>query len=309
MLFVVTVVAPIIAFAWRAGESSGHITVTVNGRQVNFDGQQPIMVENRVLVPVRGVFEHVGFVSTWDASARMAQLARHDRYVVIHAGSPEFRVNNDIFVPDVPPRFTNDRMMLPLRAVAEALGGTAEWDSNSRVARITLAAPAPAPTPAPFVIPERELTQYELNQWIREYHSNGGIHAFELEVLALVNEIRAGHGLATLDLSPTLMIASRFKAQSTIDIGYFSHTSPVYGHFANISRQLFNYPIAAMAENIARGQRTPEAVVAAWMDSQGHRNNILNPIYTEMGVGFHNYRWVQKFGSANTASIPAPTGQ
>jgi len=104
------------------------------------------------------------------------------------------------------------------------------------------------------------------------------------------------------------MIASRFKAQSMHDIGYFAHTSPVYGRFDNISRQLFNYPVAAMGENIARGQRTPQAVMTSWMNSEGHRNNILNPDYTEMGIGFHSYTWVQKFGNASTADVPAPTG-
>jgi len=127
-------------------------------------------------------------------------------------------------------------------------------------------------------------------------------------VLELVNAERAAHGVSPLNLSPTLMMAARFKAQSMHDLNYMNHTHPVYGQFANISRQLFNYPVVSMGENIARGQRTPEAVMAAWMNSDGHRRNILSPSFTEMGAGFFNNSWVQKFGNANTAHIAAPTG-
>ena len=168
--------------------------------------------------------------------------------------------------------------------------------------------PVSTPAPTQITIPNRELTAAELNAWISDYHE-GGVHPFELEVLELVNAERANRGLQPINLSPTLMIAARFKSQSMYDIGYFSHTNPVYGHFANISRQLFNYPVAGMGENLAFGQQTPQAVVAAWMASEGHRNNILNPAWTEMGVGFFNFYWTQKFGSADTADIPAPAGQ
>ena len=146
-----------------------------------------------------------------------------------------------------------------------------------------------------ITIPNRRLTPEELSQWIAEYHAMDGANIFELEVLRLVNLERANAGLAPLSLNPTLMMSARFKSQSMSDLNYFSHTNPVYGHFTNIPRELFN--IMVNGENIALWHRTPEAVMLAWMNSPGHRANILNPQFTELGVGFFRDRWTQKFGT------------
>ena len=77
---------------------------------------------------------------------------------------------------------------------------------------------------------------------------------------------------------------------------YFSHTSPTYGTpFQMI--QSFGLSYRTAGENIAYGQRTPAAVVDAWMNSSGHRANILNASYTQIGVGYcanENY-WTQMF--------------
>jgi len=147
-------------------------------------------------------------------------------------------------------------------------------------------------------LPNRRLTQDELNQWIAEYHNMGGINEFEQEVLRLTNIERTRAGLAPLNLNPRLMMSARFKAQIMADQNYFAHENPIYGHFTNISRELFGTRV--MGENIAIWQRTPEDVVAAFMNSPGHRAAILNPDFTELGVGFFRDRWVQKFGDAQT---------
>jgi len=132
------------------------IRVTVNGRWVHFPDQNPIMVENRVLVPVRGAFEEMGFTPYWDANTRMARLTRSDFVIVIPAGSNSFVSNNTIITPEVPQRMVNNRLMLPLRAITDAIGGTAVWDPVHRVAHITtpgIPSPTPTPTPTPGVTP------------------------------------------------------------------------------------------------------------------------------------------------------------
>ena len=212
-------------------------------------------------------------------------------------------VGNNLFAPHSP--YTREQSIVSKLRLYRLLRG----DDPPGQGPVPTPTPAPTPPPATITIPNRALTSDELNAWIQEYHAQGGINAFELEVLELVNIERANHGLQPLNLSPTLMMAARFKAQSMHDIGYFSHTSPVYGYFANISRELFNYPVVGMGENIASGQRSPQAVMTDWMNSPGHWNIITSPGRTEMGVGFYNYYWVQKFGDANTAAVPAPTGQ
>lgn len=78
--------------------------------------------------------------------------------------------------------------------------------------------------------------------------------------------------------------------------GYFSHISPTYGSpFDMMKKYGITYRYAG--ENIAMGQRTPEEVVKAWMNSEGHRKNILSPNYNYIGVGYvaqGNY-WTQEF--------------
>lgn len=77
---------------------------------------------------------------------------------------------------------------------------------------------------------------------------------------------------------------------------YFSHTSPTYGSPFDMMQQ-YGISYQSAGENIARGQSTPEEVVRAWMNSEGHRANILNGNYTHIGVGFEqngNY-WTQMF--------------
>ena len=151
-----------------------------------------------------------------------------------------------------------------------------------------------------IILPNRRLTPEELSQWIAEYHAMGGINEFELEVLRLTNIERVNHGLSPLALNPTVMMSARFKSQSMDNLNYFSHTSPVYGEFINISLELFG--IRIFGENLARSQRTPQEVVDGWMASPGHRENILNPSFTQLGVGFFNGHWTQKFGNAATVN-------
>ncbi len=76
--------------------------------------------------------------------------------------------------------------------------------------------------------------------------------------------------------------------------GYFDHTSPKYGSpFDMMDAYHITYLYAG--ENIAKGQRSAEEVVKDWMNSPGHRANILNPKYTLIGVGYYNGFWVQEF--------------
>ncbi len=122
------------------------------------------------------------------------------------------------------------------------------------------------------------------------------ITGYEKEVIRLVNEIRVKNGLKPLIEDWELSRVARYKSQDMKDNRYFSHTSPVYGSpFTMIKNFGISYRRAA--ENIARGQATPQAVVNGWMNSSGHRANILNAAYTKIGVGYvkdGNY-WTQMF--------------
>jgi uncharacterized YkwD family protein/spore coat assembly protein SafA len=119
---------------------------------------------------------------------------------------------------------------------------------------------------------------------------------YENEVIRLVNEIRVKNGLNTLTADWQLSRVARYKSQDMKDNNYFSHTSPVYGSPFTMIKN-FGISYRSAAENIAKGQTTPQAVVNAWMNSSGHRANILNASYTKIGVGYvaSGHYWTQMF--------------
>lgn len=122
------------------------------------------------------------------------------------------------------------------------------------------------------------------------------VSAFEQEVLKLTNAERTKAGLSPLTLDTELSKVARIKSQDMKDKNYFSHTSPTYGSPFDMMKT-FGISYTSAAENIAQGQTTPKEVVEAWMNSQGHRENILNATYTHIGIGHvsdNNY-WTQMF--------------
>ena len=115
-----------------------------------------------------------------------------------------------------------------------------------------------------------------------------------LAILRLVNQERAKQGLTALTLSHTLNGIANEKALDMKENNYFSHTSPKYGSpFEMLQR--FGVKYSSAGENIAKGQSTAEQVMNDWMNSSGHRANILNKDYTELGVGYKDRIWVQLF--------------
>ena len=92
------------------------------------------------------------------------------------------------------------------------------------------------------------------------------------------------------------MDSARAKSKDMSSKGYFSHTSPTYGSPFDQMKQ-FGVSYRSAGENIAMGQRTPEEVVRGWMNSPGHKANILSSDFTHIGIGYDkngNY-WTQQF--------------
>jgi uncharacterized protein YkwD len=133
--------------------------------------------------------------------------------------------------------------------------------------------------------------------------SSGGStsSATEREVMTLVNQERAREGCGPLKEDARLTAAAGAHSQDMLENDYFSHDSPTQGSPSDrAARQ--GYP-SGVGENIAAGYPTPEAVVDGWMESRGHRENILNCDYKSTGVGFvsgggeFGTYWTQVFGT------------
>lgn len=124
-------------------------------------------------------------------------------------------------------------------------------------------------------------------------------NSLENEVIRLTNAERSKRGLPALKSNWQLSRCARYKSQDMINKNYFAHQSPTYGSPFDMIES-FGISMAAGGENIAMNQRTPQEVVTAWMNSPGHRSNILSTAYTEIGVGVAksksgSYYWTQMF--------------
>lgn len=110
------------------------------------------------------------------------------------------------------------------------------------------------------------------------------LKTLEDEVIRLVNVQRANHGLSALKYNWQAARVARIKSQDMINNNYFSHYSPVYGSPFKMLED-FGLRFSSAAENIAYGQRSAQEVMNAWMNSPGHRANILSRNVSEIGVG------------------------
>lgn len=126
---------------------------------------------------------------------------------------------------------------------------------------------------------------------------SGGVQEAAAAVASLVNAARQDAGLSELELDADLCAAAQARAQEIAQS--FSHTRPDGSSCFTILEE-FGISYRAAGENIAMGQRTPEEVMDGWMNSSGHRANILNGTFTSIGVGYYvdgagAAHWVQIF--------------
>lgn len=312
-----------------AVNAENDINVYLNGSQLSFD-QNPLIVNDRTYVPARSIFEAFGMNVEWDNEAQSAYIYNNDTEISLSVNSNEMYINGEAVALENTPFIENGRILVPLRAISEALDCKVSWDAvscsvviicggtvsptyvptaaptqnpdtlptaqpteipspdttpiptsepaptNTPTAAPTLtptAAPTAAPTATPTAAPTAAPTQ-----------APSGLSAMEQEVLALVNSERAKNGLSALSWADDVAAVARAHSSDMINRGFFSHTNPDgESPFDRLKNNGISYRTAA--ENIAYGQKTPADVMNAWMNSSGHRANILNKNVTELGVG------------------------
>lgn len=162
-------------------------------------------------------------------------------------------------------------------------------DTNQSTPPVNVEQPEQQPTQ-----PEQKPSESQNNNQTTE--SNTTLNEFEQQVVDLTNQERAKNGLSALKVDTTLSKVAREKSRDMSANNYFDHNSPTYGSPFDMMKQ-YGVDYRSAGENIAMGQRSPQEVVDGWMNSPGHRANILNESYTHIGVGYisnGNY-WTQEF--------------
>ncbi len=295
-----------------------NIGVFVNGKALTFD-QQPVISENRTFVPMRTIFEYFGMDVEWDSENQSIYACNGDSEISMSIGSDEMWVNGECIELDAVPFLSGDRALVPLRAISEALSCTVDWNGatasviiSGNIINSTMfpiqsptaeptyqptAAPTAVPTTEPTAAPTTEPTAAPTTAPTTEPTASptatptaaptaatSSESAMEQEVLALVNEVRAENGLSALTWAEDIAEIARAHSADMINRSFFSHTNPDgESPFDRLKSNGISYNAAA--ENIAYGQRTAEAVMESWMNSSGHRANILNKNVKEIGIG------------------------
>ena len=129
-------------FCVIGANAADRVSVTVNGRPVEFD-VPPMIISDRTMIPMRATFELLGANVEWVDDMKMALATYKTSIVAIQIGMPSFTVTNVItnetqtYALDVPAQIVNSRTLIPLRAISEALGKTVGWDGETRTVSIT----------------------------------------------------------------------------------------------------------------------------------------------------------------------------
>lgn len=134
----------------------------------------------------------------------------------------------------------------------------------------------------------------ELFVFSQAAHESGFSQALT-RVLQLTNYYRQQQGLHPLQFNSSLNSAAQAHSNDMAHGGFLDHRGSDGSRSSDRARR-YGYRSGYVGENIAQGYRSADDVVAGWMNSSGHRRNILNPNYRDMGIGFNNYYWTQVFG-------------
>ncbi|WP_168123724.1 CAP domain-containing protein [Paenibacillus sp. HB172176] len=154
--------------------------------------------------------------------------------------------------------------------------------------------PTPVATPEPTTAPTAEPTATATPAPTPAPTTSTEQSTFQTQVVDLVNQERAKAGLGALETDNLLTKVATEKARDMYVNNYFDHNSPTYGSPFDMMRS-FGVTYSYAGENIAMGQPTPQQVMTDWMNSAGHRANILNSHFGKIGVGYVNGEWVQEF--------------
>lgn len=279
-----------------------HPQAVVNQKSILLD-QPPVILAGRTMVPLRFISETLGARVEWESNHRQITLLYPNLEVLLHLNQHAALVNQQKISLDVAPIVLNGRTLVPLRFISETLGFKVDWieETNSvsisgtilhESGRTAIASnQTDADNPPDSVI---------LHQRFFSDLSTTQDNQLEYEVIRLVNLEREKHNLSPLSTCDYLMTVAQAKSADMYDNNYIAHTSPVYGSLTDLLNY-FHIDYRLAGENIAAGQQSPSEVVEAWMDSPGHRQNILNPDYHRIGVGaveggpYNGITWTQTF--------------
>lgn len=236
--------------------------VYLNDNEMRFEEND----DGTLMFPMRDLFETAGFTVQWFGESNRVIAFNDNLSITIINGTNTIYINRIAYT------------------VSDTLGiRSGEFLVNEEVACLALGA---------------EINRYEGMVYITSSIADE-TSEWQYEVFDRLNEIRVENGLDEFIWNVDLAVLAEEYGNDMVNRGYFSHDNPEgVDPFERMRRSGITFHIAA--ENLAAGQPSPEKVVEAWMNSEGHRENILNPNLKECGIavvrgGRYGIYWVNEF--------------
>ncbi len=131
------------------------IKVVLDGKTVEFENQEPAIVQSRTLIPLRGLFEQMGYSVEWEPTTKSCTITNGVQVISMRAGEKGMQVDGELYMLEVPAQIINNSFMIPLRAVAECTGASVLWDAFTKTITIDSI--------------DGIQNSYDTNEYIREY--------------------------------------------------------------------------------------------------------------------------------------------
>lgn len=125
-------VAVMLSYTYGDNNNTQKIRVYLNGDEVKFTSQEPTVVDRRTLIPLRGIFEKMGYSIDWEPNTKTSTISNPLQTITIRSGHKTMQADKRSITLDVPAQIINGSLMIPLRAVAECTGAIVTWDANTK---------------------------------------------------------------------------------------------------------------------------------------------------------------------------------
>ena len=268
-----------------------NVNIVIDNEQMFFETPAQI-VNDRTMLPMRSVFYAIepDIQINWIEQTRSIEAHTPLGDIIsMSLDSYDFYVNGNLITIDVTPQILVDGFtFVPVRVIAEALGAYVEWDHSTATVSITTR--------------DNVESNYFVNLIVLEdIEDVVDLIAIEQAVFYLVNQTRVSYGLPPFVWNETLAQAARNHSIDMAENNFIGH----YGSDgSNVGQRIRREGLTPnrWAENVVIGLQTPEQAMEGWMNSYGHRANILREInYIGVGVvpiehlNFQIFAWTQKF--------------
>ena len=276
-------VAMILSVSALGALADSDITITLDGTLLA-SPVSPMIVNDSTMVPFRVIFEALDMQVNWSEALQKVYAMNDEKTIILTIGSDKMIVNTDI--KDIPavPFISNGHTLVPVRAISEAMDCKVDWDGEARRVILKTAGyvePEPSVDTPPSEQPSFTPVIDDAPAYINK--NNAELAA---KLIELINAKRSDYGLDVLTADDNINQVALAHSEDMADFDYLDHTSPT-GHTYYDRLDMAGIYYISAAETLASGFLTAEDVAESWIRSPAHKEIILSPSFTHIGVGYY----------------------